>query len=108
MVVYRVKCSNEDCNASYIGKTARILCHRIKEHRTGPESACHQHEMENPGHSMAYDNVEILDRADSNFKLEIKELLHILSKKPSLNKQLNSQSKFNIRTLIIAAYPHLS
>ena len=107
LVIYRLKCSMEGCNASYIGKTARILCHRIREHRTGPESACHQHEMENPGHTIAYDNVEILDRADSNFKLEIKELLHIVSKKPSLNKQLNSQSKFNIRTLIIAAYPHL-
>ena len=107
LVIYGLKCLTEGCNASYIGKTARILCHRIKEHRTGSESACHQHEIDNPGHLIAYDNVEIIDRADSNFKLEIKELLHIVSKKPSLNKQLNSQSKFNIRTLIIAAYPHL-
>ena len=54
---------------------------------------------------MAYDKIEILDTAESNFKLEIKELLHIISNKPKLNKQLNAQSKFNIRTLIIAAHP---
>ena len=77
----------------------------MKEHQNGAESACRQHEIQNEGNLIAYENVEVLDRADSNFKLEIKELLHIVPKKPSLNKQLNSQSKFNIRTLIIAAYP---
>ena len=53
---------------------------------------------------MAYDDVEVIDKAESNQKLEIKELLHIIKDKPSLNKQLNAQSKFNIKTLIIAAY----
>ena len=53
---------------------------------------------------MAYDDVEIVDTAESNLKLEIKELLHIIKEKPSLNKQLNARSKFNIKTLIIAAY----
>ena len=52
---------------------------------------------------MDYENVEILDQAESNFKLEMKELLHIIQHKPSLNRQLNRQSKYNIRTLIIAA-----
>jgi len=33
------------------------------------------------------------------------ELLHILKRKPELNKQLNSQSNYDIKTLIIAAYP---
>jgi hypothetical protein len=32
-------------------------------------------------------------------------LLHILHKKPELNKQLNPQSKYEIKTLIIQAYP---
>lgn len=52
---------------------------------------------------MAYDEVEVIDQAESNQKLEIKELLHVIKEKPFLNKQLNSQSKFNIKTLIIAA-----
>jgi len=35
----------------------------------------------------------------------MKELLHILKEQPELNKQLNSQSDFKIKTLIIKAYP---
>ena len=70
LVVYRVKCSN--CDASYIGKTQRILCHRLKEHQKSSKSACKQHELNNPGHQMAYDEVEILDTAETNFKLEMK------------------------------------
>lgn len=105
LVVYHLKCKAEGCDASYIGKTERILVHRLKEHRTLETSSCKQHELDNPGHTMGYDQVEILDTAESNFKLLMKELLHILARKPSINKQMNPQSKFNIRTLIIAAYP---
>lgn len=54
---------------------------------------------------MDYENVEIIDEADSNYKLELKELLQIIGRKPSLNKQLAQHS---IRTLIIAAHPQLS
>ena len=40
-----------------------------------------------------------------SFKLRMKELLHILKEQPELNKQLNSQSDYEIKTLIIQAYP---
>jgi hypothetical protein len=103
LVVYRIKCAN--CDASYIGKTERILIHRLNEHRKSNNSACFQHEHENRGHKMAFERVEILDTADSNYKLELKELLHIIHHKPTLNRQLNSQSQYNVKTLIIAAYP---
>ena len=53
---------------------------------------------------MAYEEVEVIDKAESNQKLEIKELLHIIREKPSLIRQLNAQSKFYIKTLIITAY----
>ena len=108
LVVYRIKCSRSDCDATYIGKTQRILCHRLKEHQNNESSACKQHEIECAGHTMDYENIEILDQAESNLKLEMKELLHIVQHKPSLNRQLNAQSKFNIRTLIIAAYPRVN
>ena len=108
LVVYRLKCTKEGCDASYIGKTERILCHRVKEHRTQASSACFQHEKQHKGHHINYDEVEILDSADNNLKLQIKELLQIVNHKPTLNRQLNSQSKFNIKTLIVAAYPQLS
>ena len=102
-VVYRLNCSN--CSASYIGKTERILVHRLKEHQKRADSAFQKHEIQYPNHRIDFENVEILDRADNNLKLEVKELLHIVKHKPSLSKQLNPQSKFNIKTLIIAAYP---
>lgn len=105
LVVYRIKCKHQGCDASYIGKTERILKHRIDEHKKKPDSACYQHEKENVGHVMDYDDVEIIDSADSNSKLLCKELLHIVKKKPSLNRQLGNDSSFNIKTLIIAAYP---
>lgn len=108
LVIYRIKCKHEGCEASYIGKTERILQHRINEHRKFASSACHQHEKENIGHEMDYDNVEIIDSADSNMKLLCKELLHIVQKKPLLNRQLGAHSKYNIKTLIIAAYPQFT
>jgi hypothetical protein len=46
---------------------------------------------------MDYENIQIIDRA-SNFKLRMKELLHILKEQPELNKQLNSQSDYEIKT----------
>ena len=67
-------------------------------------SACLQDTIEYPGHHMDYENVEIIDHAENDTKLKIKELLHILKRKPSLNRQLNAQSEFDIKTLIIKAY----
>ena len=103
LVVYGLKC--ETCGAEYIGKTERILQHRLKEHRNNATSACKQHIVDNPTHHFNFDKVEIIDSADNDTKLRIKELLHILSRKPLLNKQLGSQSNYEIKTLIIQAYP---
>ena len=106
-VVYRFECLH--CNASYIGKTERLLGYRIKEHMK--RDAGYQHERSNPGHKIDWENIQILDTADNSKKLAIKELLHILKREPSLNKQLNQQQKnnprsgLNLKTLLIAAHP---
>ena len=68
-------------------------------------SACKKHTDENKGHEMSYDKVEVIDQASSSQKLAVKELLHILKLKPELNRQLNSQSSFDIKTIIVQAYP---
>jgi len=102
LVVYKLNC--KVCGAEYIGKTERILCHRLKEHKNDSKSACHQHILANPDHEMDYNGIEIIDKADNDFKLRIKELLQILKRKPELNKQLNSQSKYDIKTILIPAY----
>ena len=108
LVVYRIRCSHPGCDESYIGKTERILLHRLKEHQHDKTSVCrHQHEM-NTGHVMDIANVEVLDTADSDLKLKLKELLHIVRHRPTLNRQLNPQSQFNVNTLIIAAYKQVT
>ena len=53
---------------------------------------------------MNYENVQVIDEASTDTKLRVKELLHILKREPLLNKQLNSQSNFEIKTLLIQAY----
>ena len=106
LVVYSIRC--DQCNAEYVGKTERILSYRIKEHSSNAKtntSACKQHERDHRGHTMNYGRVEVLDSADTNQKLLVKELLHILDREPALNKQLNSQSSFDIKSLTILTYP---
>ena len=41
----------------------------------------------------------------TDYKLRCKELLHILEQDPTLNKQLGSQSSYDIKTIIIKAHP---
>ena len=85
-------------------KSHRILVHRLKDHaRENSTSSCRQHEK-STGHKIDFKNVEILDTASNDMKLRIKEILRILKRKLTLNKQLNSQSDFEIRTLI-KVYP---
>jgi hypothetical protein len=103
MVVYSIKC--EECQAEYVGKTVRVLGCRIIEHQKQKASACQQHTREHPGHTFDYSKVEIVDTADSDFSLRCKELLHILDRRPELNKQLGQKSKYEIKTLIIQAHP---
>ena len=109
LVVYSFTCK---CGAEYIGKTDRILHYRVKEHaRPGSKSALRQHLDKSKAkkwreqHKVDFEAVEIIDSADNDRKLRIKELLHILSRNPEINKQLGSQSEYEIKTLIIQAYP---
>ena len=112
MVVYKITC--DTCKQSYIGKTKRILIHRIKEHANdSKDSAIQTHRKEFPTHDIDPYNIEIIDRADTNYKVELKEALHINTKKPELNtqhaaayKRKNKKDLFkkNLRTFIIAQH----
>ena len=73
--------------------------HSLDNNKTS-DSAVYNHHLET-GHIIDYNSTKILDRADSDRKLQIKELLHIDQKKPTLNIQLNSQSEFRINVNII-------
>jgi hypothetical protein len=93
MVVYHLKCKN--CPAHYIGKSKRICNVRMKDHEKDDKSHVLEHHNL-PGHEIDFDN-EILDRADTIKKLELKEMLYIRKLKPTLNKQL----EFELLTLTI-------
>ena len=60
LVVYKINCKT--CNVDFLGKTERILVHRLKEHQkkkqTTNKSACYEHIEENPTHEMDYENIQ--------------------------------------------------
>ena len=72
---------------------------------TDPKSACRDHELKNQGHHINHGGVEIFDSADNDLKLQVKECLHIMKRKPFLNKQLNAQNEFDLKTITISTYP---
>ena len=75
--------------------------HRVEEHKNPKKdknSACKKHTRDNTGHVWNY------EEAENDQKLLIKELLHILSRRPTCNKQLSSQSSYEIKIVLIKAY----
>lgn len=94
-VVYKIKC--KDCDSFYIGKTKRQLLVRIGEHQSGKGkeeniSALYKHHKQT-NHRINYEEFEILDQADSDRKLLLKEMLHIKRLIPDLNVQ--KETKLN-------------
>ena len=69
---------------------------RMEEHKKDNKSHFFQHNVLE-GHEIDFDNVQILDRANTELKLQYKEMLYIRKLAPTLNKQLNSE----LFTLII-------
>ena len=83
-VVYKFVCPG--CN----GETTRHLSTRIKEHlKTDKKSHIFAHLVNNKTcKALSTENCfEIIDSASTPFKLKLKEAMHIIWKKPSLNKQ---------------------
>ncbi len=67
---------------------------RIAEHKNcigkgdSYQSALYKHALENK-HTIDYEGIEILDKANSDHKLLLKEMLYINKLKPTLNRQKN-------------------
>ena len=90
-VVYLFTCG-VDPSIQYIGKTSRHLAKRIKEHRSRI-SAIHDHRL-NCQCSCDPDNFSILDTAQNEFALRIKEAIYIRQNNPVLNKQLSNSGSY--------------
>jgi hypothetical protein len=98
LVVYRLTC--ETCKQRYIGNL-----------NPKKDSTTQTHLQENPTHVLDPENIKILDKATSNFKIRLKEELHIITHKSELNSQHAAAHKrkhnkdifkSNIKTLIIS------
>ena len=87
-VVYKFTCAC--CNACYVGRTHRHHTTRVKEHLVSDKNShIFQHLKSNLLCKNACDEncFEILDTANTQYKLKIKEALYIKWHKPDLNKQ---------------------
>ena len=65
-----------DCESDYISKSEQILSNRIEQHLTDKDSHVFQH-IKAEKHRMDFENIEILDRASNDRKLQYKEMLYI-------------------------------
>ena len=90
-VVYHFKCA--ECNICYIGETHRHYDTRVHEHLyTDKTSSVYKHLGQNPNCKNRSNKncFSILDRADTKFKLKIKEAYYVKKQHPMLNIQVQS------------------
>ena len=90
-VVYQFTCLR-DANSTYIGKTIRHLATRVKEHATS-SSAIKEHlsSCTTCKDNYSCNSFKVIDSANSDFEVSIKEALHIKHRNPNLNKKLSTQ-----------------
>ena len=79
-------------NSTYIGKTIQHLITRVREHTTSP-SAIKEHlsSCTTCKDNYSCNSFKVIDSANSDFEVSIKEALYIKHKNPNLNKQLSTQ-----------------
>ena len=82
-VIYQYICPT--CKSTYIGRTKRILYHRVKEHVNG---IIGQHHFGCNGNTDIFGCFTVLDWARKYKDLCVLEALYIQENKPILNKQL--------------------
>jgi hypothetical protein len=89
-IIYQLTCN--DCDKKYIGKTTRNFCVRFNEHLCDNKKndlSVIKH-IRSKNHTMKED-WDLLDKANSNQKLLLKEMLYINRVKPELNIQEQSE-----------------
>ena len=94
-VVYKFVC--QGCNACYIGETTHHFSIRTKQHlETDKKSHIFIHLVNNETcKALSTENCfEIINSASTPFRLKLKEAMHIIWKKPLLNKQQKHVSIF--------------
>ena len=92
-VVYRFTCNNPNCNVRYIGETTRHFSTRIDEHlHTDLKSHVYQHLNTSQQCKQSCNELcfKIIDSANSQFTLKLKEAMLVKWERPELNVQKKS------------------
>ncbi|XP_020906008.1 uncharacterized protein LOC110244161 [Exaiptasia diaphana] len=87
-VVYKFCCAS--CNACYVGQTIRHFKTRRKEHLFGDKSSHVYKHVHNTkcGENVNNECFSIIDSDNTEYKIKIKEAMHIKWLRPSLNQQV--------------------
>ena len=86
--MYHYNCPS--CAASYVGQTTRHCSERFKEHLTSDKKSHifkHLQSNDNCKQINNESSFKIIDKANTEFTLKIKEAIHIQWLKPTLNTQ---------------------
>ena len=87
-VIYKFNCA--ECNSVFVGETNRQLSTRLRGHLFSDKNSHifkHLKISDTCRRSCSANCFTVLDTASTNYKLKIKEALHIMWEKPILNKQ---------------------
>ena len=76
-VVYEITCS--DCDAVYIGESARNLQKRLSKHKStaGSSNAIREHVIRSKVHQIDWENIKVLEWEPKEFSGRILEVIHI-------------------------------
>ena len=88
-VVYKFSCAG--CAACYVGETTRHFSTRVREHLEKDRALyifSHLEGSKECRSACSLDSFATIDQASSRYALKIKEALHILWEKPTLNAQV--------------------
>ena len=80
--------TSSDCDAVYIGESARKLEKRLSEHKStagSSKSAIREHVIRSKGHQIDWESVKVLELEPKGFSRRILEAIRIRTLKPKLN-----------------------
>lgn len=92
-VVYQLNCS---CGKYYIGQTGQLVSSRMQQHQRDvankrTTTGLSRHITENADHTIDFDNVKIIDKAEGEKKRQLHEMYYIVNSK---DNNLNIQKDF--------------
>ena len=92
-VVYQFQCSEDGCNASYIGYTTNSLATRVRQHRYNPSSIKKHYEIDHqsivPPFDVLLKYFKILHSNQNIFELKLTEAIEIQNRRPTINVKFN-------------------